>query len=190
MFIALALGGLINASPASANANKSVICGWHTTDTKTGIKYAFYYKNDLTVKSKILLLTDDEYHRYVCDEPVNGKTDEMWRAAASSPVSNVGAWKKQRFETTWADRCNDSDPVAVFFGTMRSSCVDYKKDEENWAKPKQSTPHDLLSCMRSGHSYFIKYDGKTIYMNETNGGSVTIRDEQLNCTKPSRHLEH
>lgn len=179
------LGGVFfaTATPALANANTSVICGWDKQDPATGARMAFYYRNDLTAKSTTAAMSDDEYQRAMCDG-ANGKKGAIDQLAdvIVGKYGSLNGWAKKRYETTWADRCNDSDYIAVYFGSTRNACPAFVKGQVNYAKSGQATPHDLLSCMYNGRSYYITYDGsKVVFSDLQNGKYLAIGDAQLNC---------
>lgn len=75
--IAVTGGALFTtATPAFANANTPVICGWDMQDPKTGARYGYCYRNDLIAKSQSAVMRDDRWlraqhngrsHYVVCD---------------------------------------------------------------------------------------------------------------------------
>lgn len=173
------------ATPALANANTSVICGWDMQDPKTGARYGYYYRNDLTAKSQSAVMTDDQWQRAQCDgyDGKKGAIDQLADLIVSK-YGSMNGWGKKRYETTWADRCNDSDYIAIYFGTKRSKCPTFIKGQVNWAASdwSQATPHDLLSCMYNGRSYYVVYDGqKVVFTDLQNKKSLVINELQLNC---------
>ena len=118
--IAVAGGAMFaSATPALANANTSVICGWDMQDPKTGARYAFYYRNDLTAKSQTPVMSDDQWQRAQCDgyDGKKGAIDQLADVIVSK-YGSLNGWAKKRYETTWADRCNDSDYIAIYFGLI------------------------------------------------------------------------
>jgi hypothetical protein len=179
------LGGALvaTATPAMANANTKVLCGYQGITSPAGQKTGIYYVVDMTAKSTNPgLYNDDEYHNKVCDTALD---------KISAKLATQVTWYKQRKETTWADRCNDSDPVAMFYGKKGNGCVNYVKGTTNYASNGQSTPHDLLSCMVPDHTYKVVYDGKErIYYNNDDAANVKeigrIPDAQLNCEAPPK----
>jgi len=173
------------ANPALANANTSVICGWDKQDPVTGARYAFYYRNDLTAKSPTPTMSDDQYQRAMCDgyDGKKGAIDQLADVIVSK-FGSLSGWSKKRYETTWADRCNDSDYIAIYFGTKRNACPTFVKGQVNYAKGdwSQATPHDLLSCMYNNRSYYVVYDGqKVVFKDLENNKVLTISELQLNC---------
>lgn len=188
-FIAIAGGAMFaSATPALANANTSVICGWDMQDPKTGARYAFYYRNDLTAKSQTPVMSDDQWQRAQCDgyDGKKGAIDQLADVIVSK-YGSLNGWAKKRYETTWADRCNDSDYIAIYFGTKRSACPTYVKGQANYAKSGEATPHDLLSCMYNGRSYFVVYDGGQVKFTDLqNNKYYSLTEIQLNCpTQPA-----
>ncbi|MEO0062936.1 MAG: hypothetical protein RLZZ08_1496 [Pseudomonadota bacterium] len=168
------------ATPALANANTSVVCGWMTQNAD-GTRSAIFYRNDLTAKSQNALMSDDEWQRSRCDG-ANGQKGAIDLIADS--IGNTANWTKQRYETTWADRCTNSDPVANYIGITwnTTGCVNYVKGVVNTATSGQATPHDLLSCMYNGHTYKIKYDWNSVtFQDKDNGKVLVIPNSQLNC---------
>ncbi len=180
------------ATPALANANTSVICGWQS-QSEDGSRIAIFYRNDLTAKSQSPFMSDDQWQRAQCDgyDGTKGAIDRI----ADKIVSQYGSlngWYKQRYETTWADRCTNSDPVAVYFGITvgTTGCVNYVKGVVNVAKPGQATPHDLLSCMYNGRTYSIKYDWNTITFQDVDNKKVlVIPNTQLNCVGSPTYVD-
>lgn len=180
------LGGALvaTATPAMANANTSVICGWQRTNpdgTKTGV----FYRNDLTAKSETVTMSDDQWQRSRCDG-ADGKKGAIDLIADSimATYKSMNGWSKQRYETTWADRCTNSDPVANFFGNVwqTTGCVNYVKGKVNMAAPGQATPHDLLSCMYNGRTYMISYTWDQVsFTDKENLKVLKIPGNQLNC---------
>lgn len=172
------------ATPAMANANKAVICGWQK-QTPDGKRIAIFYKNDITADSQSALLTDEQWQRAQCDG-YDGKKGAIDKIAdkIKATYGNMDGWYKQRYETTWADRCTNSDPVANFFGIVENTkgCVNYVKGQVNIANAGQATPHDLLSCMYNGRTYSISYDWNNITFQDVDNKKVlVIPNKQLNC---------
>lgn len=170
----------IDAAPAFANANTKVLCGYEAQTSAT-TRMGIYYVVDMTESSpNPVLYNDDQYHNEVCDTALD---------KISANLSKDLTWYKQRKETTWADRCNDSDPVAMYFGKTGSSCVNYVKGKVNIATGNQATPHDLLSCMNVNRTYRVDFDGaqRTYYdmVDPKNPKKlVDIPLAQLNCVSP------
>ena len=178
-------GLVATATPAMANENKSVICGWDKQDATTGFRTGYYFKNDLTAKSQSVTMTDDQWQRAQCDG-ADGKKGAIDRLADAivSKYGSLDGWAKKRYETTWADRCDKSDYIAMYFGTKRNACPTFVKGQVNYAKDdwSQTTPHDLLSCMYNGRSYVVNYDGaKVTFTDVENKKSLVISELQLNC---------
>jgi len=172
------------ATPAMANENKAVICGWQK-QTPDGQRIAIFYRNSLTAKSQSVLMTDDQWQRAQCDGH-DGKKGaiELIADKIKAQYGTMDGWYKQRYETTWADRCTTSDPVAVFFGITENTngCVPYVKGQVNYATSGQATPHDLLSCMYNGRTYQISYDWNAITFQDVDNKKVLkIKNNQLNC---------
>ena len=180
------LGGtwIATATPAMANENKAVICGWQK-QTADGKRMAIFFRNDLTAKSQTLTMTDDEWQRAQCDGHGSKKgAIELISDTIKSKFGSMDGWAKQRYETTWADRCRNSDPVALWFGIIwdTTGCVDYVKGKVNVATAGQATPHDLLSCMYNNRTYNISYDWNSITFQDVENGKVlVIPNKQLNC---------
>lgn len=174
-------GALIaTASPAMANENTSVICGWQTTKAD-GTKVGIFYRNDLTAKSQTPTMSDDQWQRAQCDG-ANGKKGAIDQIA--DKIGNTTGWYKQRYETTWADRCTNSDPVANYFGNVwqTTGCVNYVKGKVNMASSGQATPHDLLSCMYNGRTYQVTYTWDAVTFQDLDNQKVLkIPGNQLNC---------
>lgn len=184
---------LVTFAPAQANANTSVICSWQKElklPNGGAKRVAIFFRNDLTASSPHSFMSDDQWQRAQCDgyynelgKHVEGAIDQI----ADKIVSLYGSldgWQRQRFETTWADRCTNSDPVANFFGNVwqRTGCVNYVPGQVNYAQPGQATPHDLLSCMYNGRPYSIAYDWNQVTFQDVDNGKVlSIKDNQLNC---------
>lgn len=178
-------GALVaTATPAMANENKAVICGWQK-QTADGKRVAVFFKNDITAKSQSALLTDDQWQRAQCDG-YNGTKGAIDKIAdgIKAKYGNMDGWAKQRYETTWADRCTNSDPVALWWGIIwdTKGCVNYVKGQVNYAKSGEATPHDLLSCMYNGRTYNISYDWNSITFQDVDNNKVlVIPNNQLNC---------
>lgn len=184
--ISTVFGGALvaTATPAMANENTSVICGWQMTKAD-GTKVAIFYRNDLTAKSTQVGMSDEEFQRAHCDGG-GGKTGAIDSIAAkiTAQYGSLNGWYKQRYETTWADRCTNSDPVANYFGNVwqTTGCVNYVKGKVNMAAPGQATPHDLLSCMYNGRTYQISYTWDAVTFQDIDNKKVLkIPGNQLNC---------
>ena len=180
MFAVLGGAFVATATPAMANENTSVICGWQTQNPD-GTRVAIFYRNDLTAKSQSAAMSDDQWQRAQCDG-ANGKKGAIDQIAAK--IGNTTGWAKQRYETTWADRCTNSDPVANYFGITYNTngCVNYVKGKVNMASSGQATPHDLLSCMYNGRTYKIVFDWASVTFQDIENNKVLkIPNNQLNC---------
>ncbi len=180
------------ATPAMANENKAVICGWQK-QTPDGKRIAIFFRNSLTAKSQSPLLTDDQWQRAQCDgyDGKKGATD-LIADKIKALYGTMDGWYKQRYETTWADRCTTSDPVAVFFGITENTkgCVNYVKGQVNYATSGQATPHDLLSCMYDGRTYQISYDWNAITFQDVDNKKVLkIPNSQLNCIGSPAYMD-
>lgn len=154
-------------------------------DPVTGARTGYYFKNDLTAKSQSATMTDDQWQRAQCDGG-GGKKGAIDRLADAivSQYGSLNGWSKKRYETTWADRCADSDYIAMYFGTKRNACPTFVKGQVNYAKGdwSQTAPHDLLSCMYKGRSYVVFYDGtKVQFVDIENKKVLVISELQLNC---------
>lgn len=189
-----AFGGalFVTATPAMANENKAVICGWQK-QTPDGKRIAIFFRNSLTATSQSALLTDDQWQRAQCDG-YDGKKGAIDQIAdkIKAQYGTMDGWYKQRYETTWADRCTTSDPVAVFFGITENTkgCVNYVKGQVNYATSGQATPHDLLSCMYDGRTYQISYDWNAITFQDVDNKKVLkIPNNQLNCIGSPAYMD-
>ncbi|MBP6441051.1 MAG: hypothetical protein KA252_00195 [Sphingorhabdus sp.] len=186
-------GALVaTATPAMANENKAVLCGWQKQKAD-GTRVGTFYRNSLTAKSPTITMTDDQWQRAQCDG-ADGKKGAIDRIADNikAQQGNMDGWSEQRYQTTWADRCTNSDPVALWWGIIwdTKGCVNYVKGKVNYATSGQATPHDLLSCMYDGRTYNVTYDWNNITFQDVDNKKIlVIPNNQLNCVGEPAYMD-
>lgn len=198
--VAIALGVTVaSTTPALASNNPKAICGY-----KTGQDYVqmvgIFYVVDNDGNSYL-----DQYAEKKTCETANGKIADMVKGINKAAPGTTNGWYEQKFESTWSDRGNDSDALAIQFGVRGSVGLwkpAYRDDIVNVVDPNTySMPHNLLSCMKTGHTYKVTFmnaaaaannnapAGGGVMFEELTPGAPPVRDgflpnRFLNCVNP------